>query len=256
MARGINKETRAGNIKKFKPSENVHDGLSLVILDSVEVTKAVAEEDSKQESFRGEEVPRITFVFKEFTKNENPAFYYHSYNSLEQDKKNTALFEDAMFEMINHFIQGFGYVLTDDDYKSLELNVSTEDKPSETLKAYLSFFNGVANVFNKGAEGKAIFKTDKDAFIPAYLKLLLYSVIKGKVSPINRGDAGLQLFPGDGVFEVYKKDVKPSISINIAKGESITPKAVVDATTAPVGGGGTAGAGAPIMDDDIPDELK
>jgi hypothetical protein len=251
MARGITKETRSGSFRKFKPVPEKHYGLNIAVLHSVTVTKHIAKEDSKQESFRGLEVPRITFEFREFTKDE-PAIFYHSYNALELDRESTTMLEDAMFQMTNHFISAFKHDITDEEYTLLNMTATENSKPSEVLADYNKFFDGVAKIFNEGNNGKAIFKNDKDEPRVIYLKLLMYQLIKGQSSLVNKGDFGIPMFVGEGIVELYRKDIKPNLAINIAKGESIIPREA----TSSIAKSAKPANSSPVSEDDIPDDLK
>lgn len=251
MAKSINNETRSTSLKKFKPSPNINNGISIGALTDVVIGTAEIKEDSGMETFRRLSVPRLNFVFesREDMAGVKPSTYILSYLPIEHTPKSIIVGRegdswrfDQMSQTIKHLLDVFreGKLFTKEEEAKLVIDFEDEkdglfiEQPAAVVvAAYEKFFNGVVEMFKP--DGKAIYKdvNGKDKVI--WIKLLLD--IKGKL--VNQGDFGFAGYPGEGLIEIKKDKVPCSLSINIAKGENIIPKAPNTTAPAHVAGPGT-----------------
>lgn len=246
MSRQITKDTRGASIKKMVPSPEVNGGLSIGTLTSVDLGIAKIGEDSSYVSFRGMEVPRITFVFTEKVSdaNKEPGMYFHSYTAYPDSYKDEDAWRwDAMAQTVKHFIDVFSADEFKDEYADLLLlDIKEGMEVADEVKAWEGFFKGVKTIFD-GHKSKGLPKlVEKDV----WMKLIMD--IKGK--QVNRGDFGLSSYPGDGIVELYSETAKPTIRINVAKGENIIPKEYKEPTSLDAPGG------AAPTGDKMPDFMK
>jgi len=225
----INKETRTTTAKEFKVSPEVNNGLAIGILDNVEVSTFTVKDDAKWIDYRGKEAVRLSLIFKEVPKEAGveAGIYIHSYNFIDHSNTDRNKFIAGMFQTIKHIIgvyKGGVENITDAEYAYLKLDLEDAKNytAEEIIAAYTKFFNGVKTVID-GC-------TTKD--IKVWMKLLLY--IKG--SNVNGGKLGFTSYPGEGLIELYKQDVEPSLTIRIARQESIIPRSD-SAPTSPIGDG-------------------
>lgn len=234
MAKGISNETRSTSLKKFKPHPSKHNGLCIGTLTDVTVSEAEIKEDSNMETFRGCKIPRLNFIFesRKDPKGVKTSTYIHSFMAIEHTPvtygKETWRW-DQLSQTVKHFLDVFRDYkeLTSDEVKLLTVDFEEEDEnnifkeqPAEVvIEAYTKFFNNIVQLFKP--DGKGIYKDVNGKEKLVWMKLLLD--IKGH--NINNGDYGFSGFPGEGLIELYQETIPPSISINIAKGENIIPKA-------------------------------
>jgi hypothetical protein len=262
MAKGITNETRGSSLKKFKPNPSKYGGLCIGALVDVTVSEAQVKDDSNMSSFQGKTVPRLNFVFESRmdAAGVKKSTYIHSYLPIEHTPESLnvdAWRWDTMSQTVKHLLDVFREEkpLTPEEEAMLVVDfVDEEDgmfveQPAEVvIEAYKKFFNNIVALFNP--EGKAIFKdaNGKDKVI--WMKLILDR--KGK--PVNNGDYGFSGYPGEGLIELYKEKVPPSISINIPKGENIIPKPLTAAAPpTPTGQGASASQ---TGDTDVPDFMR
>lgn len=252
MAKGISNETRSTTLKKFKPSPNQNGGICIGALTDVVIGTADIKADSGMETFRGLTVPRLNFVFesREDLQGVKPSTYILSYlpiehtpESLITGKGGGAWRYEQMSQTIKHLLDVFreGKLFTKEEEAKLLIDFEDEkdglfiEQPADVVvAAYEKFFNGVVELFKP--EGKAIYKDANGKDKHLWIKLLLD--IKGNL--VNNGDYGFPGYPGEGLIELKRDKVPCSLSINIAKGENIIPKAPnTTAPTAHAGGPGT-----------------
>lgn len=258
MAKKISNETRSTTLKKFKPTPNVNGGLSIGTLVDVNVSKVDISLESPMESFRGLSVPRLNFVFE--SRLDPPGVkksnYIHSYLAIEHTPESVssdgAWKWDSLTQTVKHFLDVYrdGKLFTDEEVALMTVDFVDVDKhgvfveqPAEVVaEAYTKFFENLVKMFHP--DGKAIYRDTNGKDIPIWMKLLLD--VKGR--QVNNGDYGFSGFPGEGLIEIKLKDVQPSLSINIAKGENIIPSAPMTraAAAAP-----TSGQGHTVVDETI-----
>lgn len=243
MSIKVNKDTRIGSIKQFSPDPKVFDGLCLGEL--VEVSKGSRQfkEDSESVAYRGKTLPRLTFHFQEITKDKSePGHYFYNVDVPTPDTKYVYSFTEAYAQFIGHFADKFGML----DTFNLDIPIEKDknytgdqlaDIYTKLIDYTVGFFNGELDGKGKKiTNGKPIFKGKALA-----IKLLYYF----KNKEVNNGNPGFPKFVGEGVIEVLRKTdngyVKPSIKVNVAKGEDIVPKAK-GATPAGIPAGGNAAA--------------
>jgi hypothetical protein len=262
MAKGISNETRSTSLKKFKPSPKVNDGLCIAALTDVVITQAEITADSPMDTFRGMSIPRLNFIFESRLDMEGvkTSTYIHSFLPIEHTpssllKENSWKF-DQLFGIIKHILDVYRHdkpftkeeeVLMTVDFQDEDNGVFIEQPASIVIAAYEKFFNNIIAMFKP--EGKAIYKDINGKDIIVWMKLLLE--IKGK--QINKGDYAFPGYVGEGVIEIKKDKVPPSLVINIAKGENIIPKAP---TTAVPPIGATGGSSNTSDDSAIPSFLR
>jgi len=217
MAKGITKDTRSVSLKKFVPNPEINNGLVKAVLTDVTIGEAEIKQDSSWELFRGKKVPRLSFIFEEFDhdKDLEPCRHIHSYTAYPMDA-NIPERENWQWNQIAQTLKHLIDVFSEDDFKDeyaelLALDDTKTDFEGQ-LEEWTKFMNGVATVF-KGDGKKLPALVGKKA----WLKLLL--TFKGKV--VNNGDFGFPQYPGDGIVELYKEGVKPSLRVNVTKGEGI-----------------------------------
>lgn len=265
MAKGITNETRSASQKKFKPNPRANEGLCIGALVDVNVTTADIAADSPMTTFQGKKIPRLNFVYE--SRGDKPgvrkSFYIHFYLAIEHTpdsiiagKDGGAWRWDQLSQMVKHQLEVFReYVpFTDEEVAKLALDfvdeedgVFVEQEADVVIAAYTKFFNNIVSLF-KPAD-KAIYQDDKGVCKVIWLKLLLD--IKGR--PVNGGEYGFSGFPGEGVIELYRKDVKPSLTIKLPKGENIIPMAATP-KNAPVSNA-TTGSMPTESAEEVPDFL-
>ena len=176
-----------------------------------------------------------------------------------------------MFNWIKHILDVFylkGRELTEAEEAALSLPFDDTDENGEyvvvdvedVLAGYRAIFEAAASMLNgefnlaDGDTAKPCFKTADGKFIPCWLKLLRHKKRKNDwINVTQNGDLGFDGFIGNGVVELLKKDVPPTVlRLDLAK-ESITPKETKKAPTigAPgmaVPGMGGVMAGGPMGD--------
>ena len=258
MAKAINNETRSTSLKKFKPKPEIYNGLCLGALTDVSVTEAEVKVDSNMETFRGHTIPRLNFVFESRNdpKGVKKSTYIHSYLAIEHTPESLVDGTDGgawrwnqLSQTVKHLLDVFRDYkpLTPEEVKMLMVDFEDEkdgvfvEQPTEVvIEAYTKFFNNIVQLFNPG--GKAIYKdaNGKDRII--WMKLLLD--INGR--PVNNGDYGFSGYPGEGLIELYQDKVPSSLSINVAKGENIIPRAMANRTA-------SGKPGVKVQDIPIPD---
>lgn len=228
MGKSINSETRGASIKKIVPTPDVNKGLAIATFTDVDLGEAKIKEDSAWVDFRGLSVPRITFVFTEkiATKDKEQGMYFKSYTAFpdvfDADKQWQW---DSLAQTVKHFIDILSENKFLDQYADL-LNLNIDESGStsveDQLKAWKTFFEGIVKVF----------KGDKKAGLPTLIgkEIWLKLILDIKGIKVNSGDFGLPGYPGDGIIELYKEGVNPSIRVNISKGENIIPREYAEPT--------------------------
>ncbi len=261
---------RGAAVKKFTLDKNVNDGLVLLALEDVKVDTITLGDNTKEISFNGKELPRLSFIFRQANAQPGvrPAYYYHSFRPVEHTEDNV-LNKQWKYNQIMDYITHFHHVFAGrEDYTASELELANfpmeeinekgEFIPQEADKviaAWTTFFTGVAQMFNGyGKKPVVLYKKEDGSPKIVWAKLLLYETIKGKVTEVNNGDPGMPNFVGDGTIELYIKGIKSSLRIKLEKGESIDP-AMRPVRTAPASNipNNTSST---ATEEDIPDYMR
>ena len=81
---------RGAAVKKFTLDKNVNDGLVLLALEDVKVDTITLGDNTKEISFNGKELPRLSFIFRQANAQPGvrPAYYYHSFRPVEHTEDN------------------------------------------------------------------------------------------------------------------------------------------------------------------------
>ena len=258
MPKGITNETRSASLKKFKANPKINNGLCLGALVDVTVSDAEVKDDSNMTSFRGLSIPRLNFVFESQMDpvGVKKSTYIHSYLAIEHNTENHSgdgvWRWNQMSQMIKHFLEVYRDYAPFTKEEEAKLIVDFEDEDENGIfkevegqvvaDAYRKFFENIVSLFKPG--DKAIYFDANGKPKVVWMKL----IIDIKSKQVNNGDFGFPGYPGEGVIELWKKDIPPSIYINVAKGENIVPTAPISATAPPVGSdsGGPATTGAEL----------
>ncbi len=261
----ISKETKGTSAKLIKPTPSKYNGLVLMMLTSVTVSYVEAKDASGEWGiFIGKQIPKLNFNFVEVVdeKGAKPGVYSYTrtpvaYNPNSSDKD---WWFTQTIQMVKHLIDVYTNEQWNDAYTEL-LSLELKDEEmtgDEILAAFDKFFKGIATVFNGDEKLKlpCIYKDANGKAKTIWGKLLLYV----KVKAINNGNFGFTSYPGEGVIELYVPGVKPSLTINIAKGESILPIANANAAAgipmAGANGNGKATSELNVGGEDIPSWIK
>jgi hypothetical protein len=272
MTKGINNDVQATSRKKFSPNVMIDNGISRAIISGIEVTYADIENDSKMVTFRGKKIPRLVIHFESTMDKPGvkTSYYDHAYLPYEHNpdnvmnKKNAWKF-DSIAQMIKHIhevLSERALIKEEVDLMSFPIieteNGSFVEQDVDTIiSGWTQWFNGIAAVFNGGykigdKEAPSLLVNADGTTIPLHVKLLLYS----NNNEVNRGDAGLPMFPGEGVIQKIKKDIPCELRIKIEKGESIVPKAKTPLATSNKNIPGISATNTVVSDTDVPDYLK
>ncbi len=223
MSRSINSDTRGASVKKIIPDPEIYKGLCLATLTGVELGTAEIKNDSSWVDFQGKVIPRITFIFTEkvASKDKEEGMYFRSFSAYPDVFNPDNEWQwNTLSQTLKHFIDVLSENEFKDEYAAL-LDLKLEEEKSyevdDQIKVWQSFFDGVIKVF-RGSKKEGLPELIGKI---VWMKLLLD--VKGR--QVNNGDFGLSGFPGDGVIELYKENISPTIRINISKGENIMPKA-------------------------------
>lgn len=263
VRRGVSNRTQAVSQLKFHEKDAAANYLFVGHLEEVRVDWST-NEDSKD--FPSMAVPRLTFHFA--SNHQNASEKRHVYQSLFPVPSNVNTIPGGteewkvnnVFNWIKHILDIFylkGRELTEEEESSLSLPFDDTDDNGEyvvvevedVLAGYRSIFDAAASMLNgqfnlgDGDKPKPCFKTADGKFIPCWLKLLRHKKRKNDwINITPNGDLGFDTFIGNGVVELLKKDMPPTVlRVDLAK-ESITPKEIKKTPTI-----GAPGMSAPGM---------
>lgn len=245
VRRGVSNKTQAVAQLKFHEKDAAQNGLFVGHLESVSVEWFT---DANGKEFTGEKVPRLVFHFT--SNHANASEKRHVYQSLIPVPSNVNTIPegieswkvDNVFNWIKHILDVFylkGRELTEEEEDALSLTFDDTDENGEyvsvevadVLAGYRSVFENACAMLNgqfniaDGETAKPCFKTADGKFIPCWLKLLRHKKRKNDwINVTSNGDLGFDGFIGNGVVELMKKDMPPTVlRLDLAK-ESITPK--------------------------------
>ena len=243
--RGVSNKTQAVAQLKFHEKDAAQNGLFVGHLESVSVEWFT---DANGKEFTGEKVPRLVFHFT--SNHANASEKRHVYQSLIPVPSNVNTIPegieswkvDNVFNWIKHILDVFylkGRELTEEEEDALSLTFDDTDENGEyvsvevadVLAGYRSVFENACAMLNgqfnlaDGEIAKPCFKTSDGKFIPCWLKLLRHKKRKNDwINVTSNGDLGFDGFIGNGVVELMRKDMPPTVlRLDLSK-ESITPK--------------------------------
>lgn len=249
MKLGITNETRTSGMKRFTLDESVNNGLCAGILSKVELEFFEQKEDSKLKSFAGKKTPRLSFIFNEA--NGSGGTHIESFTPVEfkdlfETNKRTKALEGSwrirkQFAYVGHFME----VITGKSLAELNPDLTFDIDPEVELdgdaliKLFEKLYGSINEFFNGKGGKKPIYEG-----VNLWIKLLLYDAA-GEVNNGHPGFPGFLPTDGLGVIERFVEGKQPKMFINIAKGESIKPRATVAQPTDLGNGGGAPPAGVP-----------
>lgn len=269
--RGVSNQTQAVAQLKFHEKDAAPNGLFIGHLEEVRVDWSVNADGG---AFTGIRIPRVTLHFASEHKNESEK--RHVYQNIFPQPSNVdtipggkdAWRVDNVFNWIKHILDVYylkGREMTPEEEDALSLGfVDYEenngtydyvpvDTENDVVPAYRTLFenfvammNGTFNV-KDGEVAKPCYKTADGKFIPAWLKLIRHKKRKNEwVNAGQNGDLAFDSFIGNGVVELMKKDMPPTVlRLDLSK-ESITPKEVKKQPTIGTPGAGMAGGGVAV----------
>ncbi|HOO67807.1 MAG TPA: hypothetical protein PLC53_00345 [Bacilli bacterium] len=254
----VNKEVTSK--LKFQPEEK-YGNLCRGYLTGVEVIeneigKINAKGEVSTSEFAGLTIPKLIFHFEQH-KNSNldkPRYYDHKETiipNLQSEANGGGNIEvkvlDALYgqqwDRIKHIHDCFASL---SNYKALDKDVETAGKKlfagyaasnktaESTVKLYTAYFNAIAKAFNEGKDNKAIYTIDDK---PALCWIKLISAYK------THNRLCFPTFVGTGFIELYRKDVKASISFSAS--ESVI-----------IGGSKPNNISVPTLGNDFSDDVK
>lgn len=271
--RGISNETRSVARKKFDEMRDANKSNALFIghLDNVEVNWATLKEDANIPQFAGLAVPYLTFTFASNEENANDRKYATvRFGAVESNTETIPGGKaewkvNVVFQFMKHVYEVFvlkGRAMTEAEEDALTLPFEDfqdngeggyEYVPLESdviVNGYKTLFENFVKLMNN--DGKPHYKTATGGILPIWMKLLRFIRQKNEWKPVLSGNqAGELAFPtfiGEGVIELFKQGVAPSLKVDAHK-ESITFKEeAMKAKTPNVGapGAGIAGGVAPV----------
>lgn len=247
VRRGVSNKTQAVTQLKFHEKDAAQNGLFVGHLEEVRVDWSNSE-DSKD--FPSMAVPRLTIHFA--SNHTNASERRHVYQTLFPIPSNVNTIPGGseewkvnnVFNWIKHILDVFylkGRELTEAEEEALSLPFDDTDDngeyvvvdTEEVLAGYRAIFEATASMLNgefnlvDGDTPKPCFKTADGKFVPCWIKLLRHKKRKNDwINVTQNGDLGFDTFIGNGVVELLKKDMPPTVlRIDHAR-ESITPKEV------------------------------
>ena len=266
--RGVSNQTQAVAQLKFHEKDAAQNGLFIGHLEDCRVDWSVNADGG---AFTGIKIPRVTLHFASEHKNE--AEKRHVYQTLFPQPSNVDTIPegkdswrvDNVFKWIKHILDVYylkGREMTAAEEEALTLgfcdyeedgaggyNYIPVDTENDVIPAYRTLFENFVAMMNgtfnlkEGEVAKPCYKTADGKFIPAWLKLLRHKKRKNEwVNVGTNGDLAFDSFIGNGVVELMRKDMPPTVlRIDISK-ESINPKEVkkptIGAPNSPMIGGG------------------
>ena len=260
--RGVSNKTQAVAQLKFHEKDAAQNGLFVGHLEEVRVDWS---NNADAKSFTSMSIPRLTFHFA--SNHANASEKRHVYQTLFPVESNVNTIPGGteewkvnnVFNWIKHILDVFylkGREMTEAEEDALSLTFEDFDENGEyvsvevedVIAGYRAIFEAAASMLNgefagdHEATGKPCFKTADGKFIPCWLKLLRHKKRKNDwINVTQNGDLGFDGFIGNGVVELMRKDMPPTVlRLDLAK-ESITPKETKKAPT--IGAPGMAAPG-------------
>ena len=277
--RGVSNQTQAVAQLRYHEKDAAPNGLFIGHLEEVRVDWSVNADGG---AFTGIKVPRVTLHFA--SEHKTATEQRHVYQNIFPQPSNVDTIPggkdswrvDNVFNWIKHILDVYylkGRDMTPAEEDALSLNfVDYEedgtgyayipvDAEKDVIPAYRTLFENFVAMMNGqfglaiGEVAKPCYKTADGKFIPAWLKLLRHKKGTGSrkgewLNVGQNGELAFDGFIGNGVVELMKKDMPPTVlRLDLAK-ESITPKEVKKAPT--IGAPGTAMPGGGVMAGEMP----
>jgi hypothetical protein len=273
--RGVSNQTQAVAQLKFHEKDAAPNGLFIGHLEDVRVDWSVNADGG---AFAGIKCPRVTLHFASEHKNESEK--RHVYQTLFPQPSSVdtipggkdAWRVDNVFNWIKHILDVYylkGREMTAEEEDALTLGFCDYeenngvfeyvpvDTENDVIPAYRTLFDNFVAMMNgtfnlaDGEVAKPCYKTADGKFIPAWLKLIRHKKRKNEwVNAGQNGDLAFDGFIGNGVVELMKKDMPPTVlRLDLSK-ESITPKEVKKQPT--IGAPGTNMTGGGVTIDGMP----
>lgn len=267
--RGVNNQTQAVAQLRYHEKDAAPNGLFIGHLEDVRVDWSVNADGG---AFTGLKIPRVTLAFA--SEHKVATEQRHVYQTIFPQPSNVdtipegkdAWRVDNVFNWIKHILDVYylkGREMTSEEEEALSLSfIDYEDDgngyayipvdaETDVIPAYRTLFENFVAMMNgqfglaDGEIAKPCYKTADGKFIPAWLKLLRHKKRKNEwINVGQNGELAFDGFIGNGVVELMRKDMPPSVlRLDIAK-ESITPKEVKKAPT--IGVPGTPMGGVPM----------
>lgn len=236
------------------------NGLFIGHLSNVELSDILIGEDKTgMPSFNGLEIPKLVLTF---ASNEEDPTKRH-YQTLQFTAVESTVDTipggkgewkvNLILDYFKHILDTYvfkGKAMTDAEEEALSLSFEDFDEqgeyspidPETVIAGYKVLFENVENLLNRGNDGKPTYKTKDGKIIGIWMKLIRYVKNKKKGwQAVNGGNLSFPSFVGEGVIEIFKQNVPPSIRID-AVNETIRPMNI-ETAKAPNG----PGAGIPAM---------
>lgn len=235
---------------KFDHSMALPNGLFLGHIDEVTVkTVTIGEDTSGMPSFNGMEVPRLSIVFASNEEEPNKRKYATlSFMAVESNVETIPGGKSEWkvaqpLDYLKHILEVFvlkGRDFTNEELDKLSLSYEDYDEdgnyipvePEVVIAAWTNLYEAFAEMMNTGRDGNPVYKTKDNKNIPCFGKLIRCVKTKKGWNNVTNGDLAFPAFVGEGVFEIYKQNAKPTIRVDVIK-ESILPKVADKAAKAP-----------------------
>lgn len=265
VRRGVSNQTKAvAQLRFHEKDASPQNGLFIGHLESVSVDWSL---NSEGKQFTGEKIPRVTLHFA--SNHTNASEQRHVYYTLNCVESNVNTIPGGteewkvnnIFNWMKHILDVYvlkGRDMTEEEEIALSLPFEDYDDEgnyvavdtADVISGYAHIFNNFAAIMNgqfnlaDGETAKPVYKTADGKFIPAWLKLLRHKKVKGEWKNVaQNGELGFDSFIGNGVVELIRKDMPPTVlRIDLAK-ESITPKETKKAPSIGTAGSAIAGMG-------------
>lgn len=196
----------------FRPSMEINDGLNIASLEVTLINSKISE-DAKW-VFAGKEVPVLTFHF--MSDKEPRAHYFESFKVIDiSDYDKIKTIADSMIKKIHHMMEAAEIkqeVIEDILVNGLQFENTEVD---HVISVFKGFFTKIEAAFNGSTKNKTksvLIVDDKPVLF--WLKLI-------RDYERNKGKLGLPFFPGEGFLQKFVKGVKPTIKLDVTKGETI-----------------------------------
>lgn len=267
--RGIASARGTSRLKFSHLDANPANGLFLAHIERIYTSEiAIGENTTGMPSFNGLTIPRLNIEFASNQSDVNARrFITLTFNAQESNIEtipggSKSGFVDAIFNWFKHLINVFitkgTRELTDEEVNALTLPFEDFDEsgnytpvePEVVIAGWKALFENFANMMNTGKDGAPVYQDANHKPLTIWLKLLRFA--KGakknsKWTPLNGGDLAVPQFVGEGIVELFKQNVKPSLRVNAVR-ESIIPMKVEEPKAPNIGGVLGAAGGVPIPD--------
>jgi hypothetical protein len=235
----------------FKPDKNINNGLCLGNLIKVTVETYHAELINENGiasnyEYKGLDIPRLKFEFQQLigsipgdnnerflTIDETPIVSIKSDGTTVDNKKINSMWGsmwDRIIEIHNTFKNCPNFLPI--DKKTLgDITIDPNDPSEVRIVAITKFFQFIANSFNVGKNGNAIYVDDKGKFILCWMKLLPnYSSRKYYTFPtyVNQGFIEAVKYDSKGSKLTPAIEIKPSESLELAASDNEPKKSNID----------------------------